>query len=254
MGWWSQEAKEESDDLGKGLLEKLSPFLPEAVRDGAQDFLANTPWTSNHVLVLGVACTGSFLIGLKAGRIRPFWRPVRSLQDLSSADIGASAPWMKGTAITVSDGDTIKFLHQPTMFHSSSNYDKAHLLPIRLCTIDTPETAKFGKPGQALGEEAKAHLQGLCLNKKVKIKILQVDQYGRGVAEVVRPSLLWNTYLDEAMLKVGLAEVYQGSGAVYGRLGKEKYLQLAETAQSKKVGIWSDPKRESAAEYKRRTK
>ena len=235
------------------LLDKIEPYLPDRVHAGAKDLLA-TNWTSNHVVLLGTACTVSFLFGLKLGRVRPVWKAVTSLQDLSSADIGANAAWMRGTVVSVSDGDTVRFLHRPTIFHSTSNFDKDDRLALRLCTIDTPETAKFGKPGQDFGEEAKAHLKSLCLDKSVRVKILHIDQYGRGVAEVIRPGWLWNTYLDEEMLKAGLAEVYQGSGAVYGRLGKEAYMKIMEKAKSKSIGIWSDSNRESAAEYKRRTK
>lgn len=234
------------------LLEKVQPYVSEPVHASAHDLLS-TPWTTNHSILLGTACTGSFLLGLRLGRVRPVWRAVTNLQDLSSADIGAQAAWMRGTVVSVSDGDTIRFLHRPTIFHSSSNFDKDHRLALRLCTIDTPETAKFGKAGQAFGEEAKERVKSLCLDKSVRVKILQIDQYGRGVAEVVRPGWVWNIYLDEAMLKAGLAEVYQGSGAVYGRKGKDGYLKLMEKAKSKGIGIWSDPERESAAEYKRRT-
>lgn len=270
MGWWSQDSKKKSNNnnanasfdsgfdssslqgLGNEFLEKAQPYLPENVHAGASNLLSTT-WTANHSILLGTACTATFLLGFRVGRVRPVWRAVTSLQDLSSADIGASTAWMRGTVVSVSDGDTIRFLHRPTIFHSSSNFDKRHRLALRLCTIDTPETAKFGKPGQAFGEEAKEHLKSLCLDQTVRVKILQIDQYGRGVAQVVRPGWIWNTYLDEAMLKAGLAEVYQGSGAVYGSMGKEAYLQIMEKAKSKGIGVWSDPDRESAAEYKRRT-
>jgi hypothetical protein len=53
-----------------------------------------------------------------------------------------------------SDGDTIRFLHTPTRFHpidlrkEQEEKASATALPIRICTIDTPETAKFGKSGQ----------------------------------------------------------------------------------------------------------
>jgi endonuclease YncB( thermonuclease family) len=56
------------------------------------------------------------------------------------------------------------------------------------------------------------------------------------------------------MLKAGLAEVYLGSGAVYGHRGKEAYLALQEKAESSKKGVWSQKNRESAAEFKARTK
>ena len=252
MGWWSQQTKE-TNDFGKSLLEQAQPYLPDSVHTVASDLLS-TSWTTNHTILCGSACAASLVVGFKLGRVRPVWRPVSSLQDLSSSDIGAKASWMKGTVVSVSDGDTIRFVHRPTIFHSSSNYDKEQRLALRLCTIDTPETAKFGKPGMAFGVEAKEHLESLCLDKTVKVKILQIDQYGRGVAEVVRPGFLWDTYMDEQMLKAGMAEVYLGSGAVYGRLGKDRYLQIMEKAKKQRIGIWSDLNRETAAEYKRRTK
>jgi endonuclease YncB( thermonuclease family) len=253
MGWWSKSSEDDSSVDLQALWGKIAPFVPDTVQTKADDILS-TPWTTNHTLILGTTCAASFLVGLRLGRIRPVWRAVTSLQDLASTDIGSQAPWMRGTVVSVSDGDTIRFLHRPTWLHSATTFEKSHRLALRLCTIDTPETAKFGKEGQPWGPEAKEHLKKLCAEQTVRVKILQIDQYGRGVAEVIKPGWLWNTHLDEAMLKAGLAEVYQGSGAVYGRLGKENYLQIMEKARQRKIGIWSDPNRETAAEYKHRTK
>ena len=56
------------------------------------------------------------------------------------------------------------------------------------------------------------------------------------------------------MLKAGLAEVYQGSGAVYGYRGKEAYVKLQNEANARKKGLWSQDDRESAAEFKARMK
>jgi micrococcal nuclease len=52
-------------------------------------------------------------------------------------------------------------------------------LPIRLCTIDTPETAKFGKPGQPFGEDAKTLLKNMVDDKIIRVRLLQKDQYGK---------------------------------------------------------------------------
>jgi endonuclease YncB( thermonuclease family) len=60
--------------------------------------------------------------------------------------------------------------------------------------------------------------------------------------------------MDERMLKEGLAEVYVGGGAVYGPKRKEAYIEMEDKAKKARKGIWSSKKRESAAEYKRRTK
>jgi len=127
-------------------------------------------------------------------------------------------------------------------------------LPIRICTIDTPETAKFGKSGQPFGPEAKAKMKELVEDKMVRVKLLQKDQYGRGVASVYAGRWPFRKPVDEIMLKEGLAEVYQGGGAVYGSKGLERYLELQEDAKNAKIGMWSIDNRESAAEYKKRTK
>lgn len=75
------------------------------------------------------------------------------------------------------------------------------------------------------------------------------------MAEISVPGFLFGrTYVDEVMLQAGLGEVYTGGGAVYGRLGLKRYLQIQEEARTAKRGIWSLKRRETAAEYKRRTK
>ena len=95
-------------------------------------------------------------------------------------------------------------------------------------------------------------------DKIVRIQLLQKDQYGRAVAEVFTSRFPFVPFLrkhmDAQMLKQGLAEVYTGGGAVYGPLGKDEYISLQEKAMNAKKGIWSLKGRESAAEYKKRTK
>ena len=94
-------------------------------------------------------------------------------------------------------------------------------------------------------------------NRTVYIRLLQKDQYNRVVVQMFVKRGLFGFkryFVDEHMLKAGLGEVYLGGGAVYGPLGKDRYLELQEIAQKEKVGIWSLKNRESAADYKRRTK
>ena len=83
-----------------------------------------------------------------------------------------------------------------------------------------------------------------------------MDQYNRGVGIVRYRSLFgWYSYVDEQMIAKGYAEVYTGTGAVYGRYGTvDKYLQIQEKAQKQRLGIWSDKNRESAQQYKARIK
>jgi len=266
MGWWKREnlptvEKPISVDTHSWIHEKIDGFyeyvpLTTPNKQELHSVVNKFHWNTSHSVIIGTVSLISFSMGVRVGKIRPVWRQVKALQDLHSSEIGPHAPWLRGTAVSVSDGDTIRFFHRPLWWSPMKPANKEDRLAIRICTIDTPETAKFGKPGQPFGEEAKQYLTNLCLNKTVKIQILQVDQYGRGVAQVVRPRLggFWKMYMDEAMIQAGFAEVYQGTGAVYGRLGKENYIRLMEKAERKKIGMWKLENRETAAEYKQRTK
>jgi micrococcal nuclease len=273
MGWldYSFSSKKVEDSWAATMSNHVSTMerllLPSPL---LSYYYSEDPQEQQHLMLL-LVCTGCFTLGVAVGRMRPLsrWQRVSSLQDLSSSQIGGStgkspstAPFFRGRAVTVSDGDTLRFLHVPTYFHSTSvpkgeNVSK-HTWAIRVCTIDTPETAKFGNPGQPFGEEAKERLATLVLHDKttIHIQLLTVDQYGRGVAQV-RTGLCWPfyKYADQVLLEDGLAEVYRGSGAVYGSKGKEYYEALEHKAQKGKKGMWSlGNKRESAAEYKARLK
>ena len=199
-----------------------------------------------------------FLLGIQIGRIKPFWKRYQNVLDIPSSYFGPEGKVLNGRAVKVSDGDTLRFLHIPTPLNPSQMAKGEKLsetaLPIRLCTIDAPETSKFGKSGQPFGPEAKARLKELCEDKMIRVKLLHKDQYGRAVAIVITGRWPFHRPVDEIMLKEGLAEVYRGGGAVYGRRGLDKYLEMEEEARRRKIGIWSLKGRESAAEYKRRTK
>lgn len=200
----------------------------------------------------------TFVLGYFAGKNKPFWKRYTSAMDIPSSMFGEKAKVLRGRAVRVSDGDTIRFLHAPTWWSPTSlkkgENSSTTALPIRICTIDTPETAKFGKSGQPFGPEAKENLKSLLKNKRVNVRLLQRDQYSRGVAQVYTGRLFLKKFVDEQMLKDGLAEVYTGGGAVYGPKGLDEYLAIQEEAQQEKKGIWSQKNRESAAEYKKRTK
>eukprot|EP00562_Extubocellulus_spinifer_P007277 CAMPEP_0178535506 /NCGR_PEP_ID=MMETSP0696-20121128/35579_1 /TAXON_ID=265572 /ORGANISM="Extubocellulus spinifer, Strain CCMP396" /LENGTH=341 /DNA_ID=CAMNT_0020167645 /DNA_START=37 /DNA_END=1062 /DNA_ORIENTATION=- len=233
-----------------------STIPPEARRFKLDEISDLTP-TQTAFLV--TCSTASLVIGYKLGRTNMPWTLYAAVADIPSTYFGPNAPLLRGRVVSVSDGDTVRFLSAPTIFHTSRLQDGQKMsrvaLPIRICTIDTPETAKFGKPGQPFGEEAKTRLSDLVDDRIVRIRLLQKDQYGRAVAEV-RSGFFppFYKYMDEQMLKAGLAEVYQGSGAVYGYKGKDAYLRMQEEAKASKEGMWSQKDRESAAEFKARLK
>ena len=227
------------------------------------------------------------LVGFLLGKMKPFWQRFSDVNEIPTSRFGASAAPLVGRVVRVTDGDTLRLYHTPlpwlsairsSLSRASRNDDgdekkkkkttttktkktkkkkeklSTTTLPIRVCTIDTPETAKFGKPGQPFGEEAKEELSSFVGGKIVRVKLLQKDQYGRAVAHVSKGWGPFQESVDERMLRKGLAEVYTGMGAVYGPLGKEAYVDMEAKAKTEGAGIWSDKNRESAADFKKRTK
>jgi endonuclease YncB( thermonuclease family) len=237
-------------------LNKQMPRLPLAVLDFAHS------WSCPQLVTLSTCTLAAFGLGVglgkKASSMITFQR-ITSAHLLQDHQIGPQSSYLKGRVVSVSDGDTFRLYHQPTWFHSSTPHSDTKMsdqtIAIRICTIDTPEVAKFGKPSQPFGDDAKALLQQHILGStNVKVHILQRDQYGRAVASVFKQSFFGRTYMDEVMLKSGLAEVYLGRGAVYGPKGRDYYLKLEERARNHRTGIWSQTNRESAADFKMRMK
>lgn len=267
MGWFPfPRREEEPEDESKWNLP--SQVVPSSVKDyveitpeARERFHDLLELSDSQKIFVGMLSVTSFALGFKAGRFQNPWRRFTAVTDIPSQYFGDTAPFLRGRVLSVSDGDTIRFRHTPSIFFQSSTVAQGEklsevALPIRICTIDTPETAKFGNEGQPFGDEAKKYLSSMVENKIVYCQLLQADQYGRAVAQVKVGVLpFWQSYMDEKMLKAGLAEVYLGSGAVYGRKGKEAYLAMMEKAKTSKKGMWSQgDKRESAADYKARMK
>ena len=96
--------------------------------------------TNGQKLLLGAV----FGIGFAFVRVRPFWKRYIQVADIPSSMFGPYAPVLVGRAVSVTDGDTIRFLHRPTPFHPTSlspgQKKSEFALPIRLCSIDTPGT------------------------------------------------------------------------------------------------------------------
>jgi hypothetical protein len=61
-----------------------------------------------------------FLLGIQVGRSsRLFWKRYTNAVDIPSVYFGPAAPYLRGRCVSVSDGDTIRFLHVPTPLHMS---------------------------------------------------------------------------------------------------------------------------------------
>lgn len=265
----SKDNVDESSSLQ--LPESLNVVLPDHISIPFQESIHLSPeardfvdsWSSPQLATLATCSVAAFGLGLVVGKRASSsmmnLRRITSANSLQNSHIGPQSAKLKGCVVSVSDGDTFRLYHRPTWFHSSTPDADTKLsdqtIPIRIVGIDTPEVAKFGKPSQPFGEDAKALLEKHILDRTVNVQILQRDQYGRAVANVSRRTWYGSSqFMDELMLKAGLAEVYQGAGAVYGPRGKDYYLQLEEAARNNKKGMWSEANRESAAEFKARMK
>ena len=148
-------------------------------------------------------------------------------------------------------------------FWSSATYTgnlKDHTLAVRIYAVDAPETAKFGNPGQPYGEEATKFVEERLLKKKVSVKLLSKDRYGRALAAVTyhEDGILFmkgkKADISEELVKKGLAVIYRQGGAQYdGNIAR--WNKLEEMARRQKVGIWSQDAAatELPSEYKKRT-
>jgi endonuclease YncB( thermonuclease family) len=174
--------------------------------------------------------------------------------------------------VTVSDGDTIRVMHTPPLSaprRALENRARARAggkapklslstMQIRLAAVDTPEVAKFGKPAQPYADEAKEYVQQRLLHKRIHVKLLSRDQYGRAVASIkYTPALsLIRHDLGEDLLKDGLAVVYRQGGAQYDSPdGVDKWNRIEARAKASGRGMWAGKKRlELPSEYKARLK
>ncbi|KAJ2609903.1 putative endonuclease lcl3 [Coemansia sp. RSA 1365] len=167
---------------------------------------------------------------------------------------------LRGFVIDVSDGDTLRLYHTPLIrwFEAAPQKKRGlskYTISVRLSAVDAPEVSHFGKPAQPLSEEAKQLLSDQVLGKRVTIKPLSKDQYGRIVATITYRRFLGliKTNVSHVMLRQGMASLYTGGGAKYD--GEKELLERIEAeAKQAKRGIWGLKKYESPAEYKRKNK
>lgn len=123
--------------------------------------------------------------------------------------------------IKVIDGDTIIVK------------SKGNKLKIRIAYIDAPELKQKSLDGVPVGEMAKHFLNNEIINKKVKIKLVEKDFFGRWVGLI---------YLDEKIINIEL--VKKGFAIIYpeAKFVSKKHiseiLQAYYLAKLRGVGIW----------------
>jgi micrococcal nuclease len=127
-----------------------------------------------------------------------------------------TAQTLRGTAISISDGDTFTLLTE----------DKQQI-KIRLHGIDAPEY------NQPFSKVSRQYLSDWVYRKTVSVQQTDIDRYGRVVGIVT----VEGVHVNEAMLKAGLAWHFK-------RYDKNpNWAELESEARKNKAGLWADDKR-----------
>ena len=189
------------------------------------------------VSTFGALAAGGILTAVLSGLLSP---PMYN----TAADIKlqglSSQLTLDGVVLKVVDGDTYRVRHTPSFFSSSKVTgplgDKT--IVVRAYAIDTPESAKFGNQAQPFAEASKEFAKKRLLNRKVKVKCLSRDQYGRIIGQVTYDS---GRDISEELLSEGLAVVYRRGNAQYGKDGtSSKWDQIENRAQEARKNLWKD--------------
>lgn len=130
----------------------------------------------------------------------------------------------EGEVAAVVDGDTIRLADGPQVRFVGTQAPK---LPL----------GRPNYPTWPLAPEAKAHLEALCLGRRVRLFAggVRQDRHGRALAHLVTDDGLW---LQGAMLGAGLARVYTFRD---NRALAAEMLALEAAARAAARGLWADP-------------
>lgn len=126
--------------------------------------------------------------------------------------------------IRITDGDTL------TVRAGEKNFR------VRLHGVDAPER------GQAFGTRAREFLADAVAGKAVALRVLDVDRYGRLIAEILIGDTNWNLEL----LRSGMAWHY----AEYD--DSPAYKAAEAVARGARRGLWTEPAPDAPWEYRRR--
>lgn len=115
----------------------------------------------------------------------------------------------------------------------------------RIDSIDAPEVAHPGKPGQPYGEASKKTLQDMILNKEVTVRVSKPatanHNYGRALCQIE----IEGQNIDKKMLQEGMAWLYR-------RFNKDPELSRLELdAKSNGRGLWADKSPVNPEDFRR---
>lgn len=230
---------------------------PVPVNSTSQDYYGAL---EPRVWLLSAGLAASAIFSYKI--YRRYFRRIRSILDFTPEALEKNHK-LYGYVTRVGDGDNFRFYHTPGGWLlgwgwlrkvplDNRRIMKDETLMIRLCGVDAPERAHFGKPAQPFSEDALLWLRNYLLGRYVTVTPYSIDQYKRivGRCQVWK----WNGKKDVSaeMLKNGVAIVYEGKvGAEFGD-NEDRYRSLEKRAKWLKRGVWSIGKKMmTPGEYKK---
>ena len=185
---------------------------------------------------------------------------IKTVSDLPKSYF-KSRQTINGNVVKVIDGDTIRIKYLKFPWSRTKPLKKGELLSentliIRLAGVDAPETAKFGNPGQELGDEVTNFVKDELLNNNIQVKLLKIDRYNRalGLVKYRNGLKLFEKDLSEILLEKGYATLYKSGGAIFdGKENRLRFSKLENIAKQKGKGIWhKDYYGETPAAYKKK--
>ncbi|KAK6465189.1 hypothetical protein DFJ63DRAFT_310290 [Scheffersomyces coipomensis] len=198
------------------------------------------------VLLLSAGVTTTVLLSYRF--YRRYVRRIRNYLDITP-EILDNHQRLYGYVTRVGDGDNFRFYHTPggilmgwgwlRQIPTNRSLLKDETLMIRLCGVDAPERAHWGKPAQPFSEEALNWLHAYLNGRYVSITPFSIDQYKRVVARAQVWKWTGKKDVSAEMIKEGLAIIYEGKvGAEFGD-NESFYRKLEAKAKSLKKGVWS---------------
>lgn len=183
----------------------------------------------------------SFAAGFASGRLlEGAFAVYATAADVPSAVLQEHRT-ISGRVLSVSDGDTLRLRHSPYPWPLPVPPPQGKLsdttIAVRLIAVDAPEIGKFGSKTQPYAISSRDFVRSRVLNKRVRLTCWQRDRFGRLLAEVRFGPFRAND-LSTELLNRGLAVVYRGSDANYGKLSVSRWELLEAKAQASRAGMW----------------
>ncbi len=146
------------------------------------------------------------------------------------ASLPALADTLVGKVVHVADGDTVTVLDVQRQQHR-----------VRVSGIDAPEK------GQDFGQRSKENLTRLAAGNQVEVIFKKQDRYGRIVGKVLvaQEGCVGSCPKMDAGLRqieAGMAWHYKQYANEQTSEDRHRYAEAEESARTKRLGLWVDPK------------